>query len=222
MTDTATAERAHAPTDRTRLRRAHERGHYDRATIDAILDAMPLCHIGFSVDGKPAVLPTIQWREGDRVYWHGSSASRMLRAAAGAPVCLTVTIFDGLVLARSAFHHSANYRSVVVYGTAEPVAPEDKARHLDRFMEGLLPGRIAQMRAMTDQEIKATTVLSMPLDEASAKIRTGPPVDDEEDYGDPVWAGVLPFRTQTLAPIPCPRLLDGLEVPDAVRDFKMG
>jgi len=201
-------------TERTRVRRLHERGDFSRETIDAILDATPMCHVGYVIDGKPYVTPTFQWREGDRVYWHGSSASRMLRSAAGAEVCLTVTLLDGLVLARSGFHHSLNYRSVMVFGTAEKVADADKEARLRTFLDGLYPGRWDSLRAMTDQELKATTVLSMPLTEASAKIRTGMPVDDEPDYELPIWAGIIPIHHTLGTPEPDPRNLDDVEMPD--------
>jgi nitroimidazol reductase NimA-like FMN-containing flavoprotein (pyridoxamine 5'-phosphate oxidase superfamily) len=204
-----------APSERARVRRLHERGHYDRATIDAILDAMPLCHVGIVAGGAPVVTPTLQWREGDHVYWHGSAASRMLRAAEGCEVCLTVSILDGLVLARSAFHHSVNFRSVMLFGRAQKVAdPADKAMRLRAFVEGLYPGRWETLRAMTEQELKATTVLTMPIVEASAKVRTGPPKDDEEDYALPIWAGVVPVQLALLAPEPDPRNLPGIEAPE--------
>ncbi len=209
-----------SPTDRTRLRRVYERGHYDRATIDAILDAGLICHVGYSIDGRPYVTPTIYWREGDRVYWHGSSASRMLRKSEGADVCLTVTHLDGLVLARSAFHHSANYRSVMLFGRAEKVVDRDeKLARLKTFVDLLYPGRWEALRPITEQEIKATTLLSIPIEEASAKVRTGPPVDDEEDYALPVWAGTVPMRTVYDRPEPCPRLADGTPLPDHVTEL---
>jgi len=204
-----------APSERARVRRLHERGHYDRATIDAILDAMPLCHVGIVAGGAPVVTPTLQWREGDHVYWHGSAASRMLRAAEGAEVCLTVSLLDGLVLARSAFHHSVNFRSVMLFGRAQKVAdPADKAMRLRAFVEGLYPGRWETLRAITEQELKATTVLTMPIIEASAKVRTGAPIDDEEDYALPIWAGVVPVQLALLAPEPDPRNLPGIEAPE--------
>jgi nitroimidazol reductase NimA-like FMN-containing flavoprotein (pyridoxamine 5'-phosphate oxidase superfamily) len=188
-------ERLLAQTERTRLRRYHERGSRDRDVIASILDATPLCHVGYVIDGKPSVTPSFHWREGDHVYWHGSSASRALRAAEGADVCLTVTLLDGLVLARSAFHHSANYRSVMLFGQATRVAdPDLKLARLRAFVEGLYPGRWETLRPITEQELKATTVLSLPIEEASAKIRTGPPADAEADQGLPIWAGVLPVR----------------------------
>jgi len=209
-----------ADTARTRLRRLHDRGHFDRETIYKILDAMSLCHVGYLVDGKPAVTPTFQWREGDHVYWHGSSASRALRSSEETDVCLTVTLMDGFVLARSAFYHSANFRSVMIYGRATKIIdPEVKIQRLKNFVEALFPDRWDQLRPATTQEIKATTVLSMPIDEASAKIRTGPPGDDEdEDSAWPVWAGVIPSVLQFGEPVPAPRMGD-IAVPDHVRDF---
>lgn len=210
-------------TERTRVRRLHQRGAYDRATIDAILDATPMCHVGYLVDGRPAVTPTFHWREGDRVYWHGSAASRALRAAEGAEVCLTVSLLDGLVLARSAFHHSANYRSVMIFGRAEKVSdPELKTARLRAFLEGLYPGRWSTLRPITDQELKATTVLSLPIEEASAKIRSGPPVDDEEDYALPIWGGVLPIRYAFDATQPDARNLEGVAEPGYARDRSLG
>jgi uncharacterized protein len=215
-------EKPKPPSPRATVKRMHERGHYDRATIDAILDAMPIAHVGYVLEGAPVVTPTLQWREGDHVYWHGSSASRMLRRAEGAAVCLTVTIFDGFVLARSGFHHSVNYRSVMLFGQASRVPDGDKLDRLRTFMEGLFPGRWDGLRPANGQEIKATTMLSMPIQEASAKIRTGPPKDDEEDYALPIWAGVLPLRIQTGAPQPDPRNLPGLASPAGLKDFRIG
>ncbi len=212
-----------APTERTRLRRVHQRGHYDRESIDGILDAGMICHVGYVIDGRPYVTPTIYWREGDRVYWHGSSASRMLRKAEDAEVCLTVTHVDGLVLARSAFHHSANYRSVMLFGRAAKVAdPVDKTNRLKTFVDQLYPGRWEELRPMTEQELKATTILSIPIDEASAKVRTGPPVDDEEDYALPVWAGTVPIGDVYGAPEPCPRLAEGTPLPEHVTALGTG
>lgn len=211
------------PSDRVRVRRLHERGAYDRATIDAILDAGFVCHVGYTIDGSPYVTPTIYWREGDRVYWHGSSASRMLRQTGGAEVCLTVTHVDGLVLARSGFHHSMNYRSAMVFGQATKVEdPDRKAAHLEAFVEGLLPGRWPQLRPMTVQEVKATTLLSLPISEASAKVRTGPPKDDEADYALPVWAGVVPLAMAAAAPQPCPRLDPGTPSPANLNGWAKG
>jgi len=204
-----------APSDRTRLRRSHERGRYDRASLHAVLDATPLCHVGYLMDGKPAVTPTLHWREGDYVYWHGSSASRALRAAEGLDVCLTVTLLDGLVLARSAFHHSVNYRSAMLFGRASIVVdPDEKAEKLKNFVEAIVPDRWDSLRPMTAQEVKATTILSIPIDEASAKVREGGPIDDEDDYALPIWAGTVPFETVAGDPIPDPRNLAGVSVPD--------
>jgi nitroimidazol reductase NimA-like FMN-containing flavoprotein (pyridoxamine 5'-phosphate oxidase superfamily) len=201
-------------TERTRLRRLPKRAHYDRATVHAVLDAGLVCHVGYVIDGQPYVTPTCYWRHGARLYWHGSSASRMLRRLKeGIPACLTVTHIDGLVLARSGFHHSINYRSVMALGTARPVPDADKLAALEDFVEHLLPGRWPELRPPTVQEVKATTVLWMALDEVSAKIRTGPPVDDEEDYALPIWAGVVPLATTVAPPEPDPRVLAGLSAP---------
>lgn len=184
-----------APTPRTRVKRLHEKAAYDADTIKAVLDAQPLAHIGHLIDGAPAVTPTLHWREGDRVYWHGSAASRMIKAATGQPVCLTVTLLDGLVLARSGLEHSVNFRSVMVFGVAEAVMDQAaKARHLEVMMEQMYPGRWAQLRPMTAQELKATAVLSLPISEASAKIGAGMPTDPPEDMDWPVWAGLVGIR----------------------------
>jgi nitroimidazol reductase NimA-like FMN-containing flavoprotein (pyridoxamine 5'-phosphate oxidase superfamily) len=199
------------------------RADYDEDTVHVILDAMPVCHVGYVVDGEPYVTPTLQWREGDRVYWHGSSASRALRKSVGAEVCLTVTLLDGMVMARSAFHHSVNYRSVMIKGMAEKVTdPKAKARHLETMVEQLFPGRWAMLREMSAKEAKATTVLSMPLTEASAKLRPGMPVDDEEDYDLPIWAGVIPVRMEVLAPQDDPRNPAGLTAPAHAHNFRIG
>ncbi len=200
-----------ARTDRSRVKRLHERGRYDFDTVAAILDAGFIGHVGYVIDGKPYVTPTSYWREGDRVYWHGSSASRMLRAAAQpGEVCLTVAHVDGLVLARSAFHHSINYRSVMLFGQAHKVEDEaHKLQALENFVERMVPGRWAQLRPATSQELKATMVLSMQIGEGAAKVRTGNPVDDDEDYGWPVWAGVVPLHTVAAAPADDGRLVAG-------------
>lgn len=197
-----------SPTARSRVKRLPERGRYDFETIAAILDAGFICHVGYVIDGQPYVTPTAYWRSGEHVYWHGSSASRMLRAlAAGVDVCMTVAHVDGLVLARSAFHHSINYRSVMLFGKAEKLEDEgEKAEALEHFVGRLFPGRWTELRPVTSRELKATTVLRMPIVEGSAKIRTGPPKDDEEDYTWPVWAGVLPVRAVLGPPIPDERL----------------
>jgi nitroimidazol reductase NimA-like FMN-containing flavoprotein (pyridoxamine 5'-phosphate oxidase superfamily) len=212
-----------APSERTRVKRLNKRAKYDAETVHGILDAMPVCHVGYIFNGAPYVTPTLQWREGSRVYWHGSSASRMLEACEDAQVCLTVTILDGFVLARAAFNHSCNYRSVMAFGTARKLTdPAEKEQRLKTFTDGLWPGRWDMLRTMTTQELKATTVLSMDLSEVSAKVRSGPPGDDEADYGLPVWAGVIPVRQQMLAPVDDPRLAPGLTPPRHVTDFRIG
>jgi len=210
------------PTQRTTVRRLPKRAAYDRATVEAILDEALHCHLGFAVDGQPYVIPTIHARAADRVYVHGSAASRMLRATgAGIPVCLTVTLVDGLVFARSAFHHSMNYRSVVVLGAARAVVePEEKLAALHAIVEHVAPGRWGTVRPPSEQELRATTVLAVPLDEVSAKLRTGPPLDDEEDYALACWAGVLPLRLAPGAPIPDPRLAPGIVAPASVTDYR--
>ncbi|HEY7692454.1 MAG TPA: pyridoxamine 5'-phosphate oxidase family protein [Gaiellaceae bacterium] len=201
--------------DRTRVRREPQRGVYHRATIDAILDEGLVCHLGFAAEGQPYVIPTLFARIGDEVYLHGSSASRMLRTLhAGVDACLTVTLVDGIVLARSIFNHSINYRSVVVLGRAVAVADAgEKLRALEAFSARLLPGRWADVRAPTATELKATSILRMPLEEASAKVRAGPPKDDEDDYRWPVWAGVIPLALVAGDPVPDPGLEPGFEPP---------
>lgn len=216
------ANQSTAPSERTRAKRMHERASYDKPSLYAILDALPLAHVGYVLDGAPVVTPTLQWREGDHVYWHGSSASRLLRKCEGAQVCLTVSSLDGFVMARSGMHHSANYRSAMLFGAAQKIDdPDEKAERLKNFVDGLFPGRWDILRPATTQELKATTVLGMPIEEASAKVRTGPPGDDEEDYALPIWAGVIPVRTQILPLQPDPRNLDGLEPPDHIVNFNL-
>ena len=174
-------------------------------------------------NGTPYVTPTLQWREGDHVYWHGSSASRMLEACEYAEVCLTVSLIDGFVMARSAYNHSCNYRSLMVFGTARKITDAgEKEQRLKAFTDGLWPGRWDMLRKMTAQELKATTVLALSLEEASAKVRTGPPGDDEEDYALPIWAGVIPVQQQVLAPVDDPRILPGLTPPEHITRFKIG
>lgn len=213
---------AFVPTARSKLNRLPKRGRYDRETIYAILDAGFVCHVGYAIDGQPYVTPTAYWREGDAVYWHGSSASRMLLALEkGAHCCLTVTHLDGLVLARSAFHHSLNYRSVMVFGKAYKVVdPRQKLARLEAFVERMYPGRWAQLRPVNAAELKATTVLGMHLTEASAKLRSGGPVDDEADYALPVWAGVIPVQSVAGAPADDARLAHGIRVPAGLTDLE--
>jgi nitroimidazol reductase NimA-like FMN-containing flavoprotein (pyridoxamine 5'-phosphate oxidase superfamily) len=208
--------------ERVRVRRLPQRGVYEREKVHAILDEGLVCHVGFVVDGQPFVIPTTYARVGDRLYLHGSAASRMLRTlSGGVPVAVTVTLLDGLVLARSAFHHSMNYRSVVALGTArEVVDPVEKRAALDAIVEHVVPGRTADARPPSANEMKATLVLCLPLDEAAAKVRTGPPLDDEEDYARPCWAGVIPLRLQPGAPVDDPRLAAGLAPPAGVRAYR--
>jgi nitroimidazol reductase NimA-like FMN-containing flavoprotein (pyridoxamine 5'-phosphate oxidase superfamily) len=195
------------------------RGDYERETIDAILDEGLVAHLGFSVDGQPYVVPTLHARVGERVYFHGSSASRTVRAlATGMQMCLTVTLLDGLVLARSAVHHSVNYRSVVVLGQARAIVePTEKMTAIEAFTERLIPGRWDEVRGPTAKELKAIQVLALPLDEASAKLRVGPPVDDEEDYALDTWAGVIPLSTVAGEPTPDERLSKGVAPSPAAR-----
>jgi nitroimidazol reductase NimA-like FMN-containing flavoprotein (pyridoxamine 5'-phosphate oxidase superfamily) len=203
------------PTERTGLKRLPQRGVYERDTIYNILDEAFVCHAGFIVNGEPVVLPMAYGRVGNALYLHGSAAGRMLRALArGIPVCVTVTLLDGLVLARSAFHHSMNYRSVVVFGTALVVEDKiAKLKALRSLSEHVMPGRWVEVREPNDAELKQTLVLRLPLTEVSAKIRTGPPIDEETDYNLPVWAGELPLSLVVGEPIADPRLLAGIELP---------
>ena len=195
-------ESARPPSERTRVRRLPRRAAYDRATIDAILDEALVCHLAFAVDGQPYAIPTAFARIDDHVYVHGAAASRMLRAAAGAPICFTVTLVDGLVLARSAFHHSMNYRSVVALGPAEEVVDEaERLAAMRALVERVAPGRWDQIRPPNRQELKATTILRLALSECSAKTRTGPPIDDPEDLALPCWAGVVPLALTRGAPV---------------------
>ena len=212
-----------SPTGRTTLRRLPKRGSFERETVNAILDEGFVCHVGFVVDGQPFVIPTAYGRKGDVLYIHGARASRMQKAlAAGADVCVTVTLVDGLVLARSAFHHSINYRSVVVFGRARVVeSEEEKNAAMEAFTEHIVPGRWADVRWPNAQELAATTVLAIQLSEASAKVRTGPPIDDEEDYALPVWAGVLPLGVEPGAPVPDPRLPEETPLPAYIEQFHL-
>lgn len=211
-------------TERSRVKRLPKRGAYDRATVNAILDAGLLCHVGYVIDGNPYVTPTCYWRKGDHVYWHGSAASRMLETVAeGVPVCLTVSHLDGLVMARSGFHHSVNYRSVMLFGRAELVTdPQAKYDALVDFMERLAPGRWDEIRDATTQEVKGTKVARMEITEGAAKVRTGGPVDDEPDYDLDVWAGVVPVTTVLGAPVPDARLKPGIAAPEYLKHIKIG
>ncbi len=205
----------YTPTDRTRVVRIPDRGKYDAGAVHAILDEGLVCHVGFVVDAQPFVIPTLYARNGAEILFHGSAASRMLRNISdGIRICLTVTLIDGIVMARSAFHHSINYRSVVALGLATQVLDEkEKMAALHVFTERIMAGRWADVRTPTAQELLATTVLRLPLEEVSAKVRSGPPKDDEADYALPIWAGVLPLTLQPGSLVPDPRLLPGLEPP---------
>lgn len=210
------------PTESTRLKRLPKRGSFDRGTINRILDEGLVCHVGFAVDGKTFVIPTGYARAGDKLVIHGSSASRMMRSLSdGIDVCVNVSIIDGLVLARSAFHHSVNYRSVVIFGTAALISDRDeKIEALRLFTDHMVPGRWNDVRWPNDLELKATTVLSLPIDEASAKVRTGGPVDDDEDYELDVWAGVIPIQQLAGDPVPDDRLKTEVEAPDYVLSYR--
>jgi nitroimidazol reductase NimA-like FMN-containing flavoprotein (pyridoxamine 5'-phosphate oxidase superfamily) len=211
----------YTPTPRTRLVREAERAVYDREAAYRILDEGFLCHVGFVVEGQPFVIPTSYGRKDDRLYIHGSAASRMLRQMKEAvPVCITVTLLDGLVLARSIFNHSMNYRSVVVLGKATLVDdPAEKIEALRLLSEHIIPGRWADSRQPNERELKQTSVLLVPIEEFSAKVRVGPPVDDEADYSFPTWAGVIPLEMKTGSPIDDPRLAAKIGVPSYVREY---
>jgi nitroimidazol reductase NimA-like FMN-containing flavoprotein (pyridoxamine 5'-phosphate oxidase superfamily) len=210
------------PTDRTALKRLPKRGHFDRETVYRILDEGFVCHVGFVVDDQPFVIPTSYCRIGDKIYIHGSAASRMLRTLEkGVDVCVTVTLVDGLVLARSAFHHSMNYRSVLILGLASVVEDADeKIQALEAFVEHVVPGRWRDVRQPTQGELNATLVLSLSLVEGSAKVRSGPPLDDEEDYLLPIWAGEIPLRVVAEAPVTDPRTQPDLEAPPYAREYR--
>jgi nitroimidazol reductase NimA-like FMN-containing flavoprotein (pyridoxamine 5'-phosphate oxidase superfamily) len=209
------------PTERTTLKRLPQRASYDHEAVYRILDEGFICHVGFAVEGQPFVIPTSYGRVGDKLYIHGSAASRTLRGLSGGiPVCVSVTLVDGLVLARSAFHHSINYRSVVILGAATVVAAaEEKMTALRAFTEHVIPGRWDDVREPNEQELKGTSVLALPLLEVSAKVRTGPPKDDEEDMTIPVWAGELPLRMTAGLPVDDPHLLAGIRPPAYVTQY---
>ncbi len=210
------------PTERTKVMRYRERGQYDRATINAIIDEALICHVGFDVAGQPYVIPTTHARIDRQLYLHGSVGNRMLKnMKGGIPVCVTMTLVDGLVLARSGMHHSMNYRSAVVLGVAQEVKePTEKLAVLDALVNHVVAGRTADIRRPTPTELKTTTVLSLPIEEASAKVRQGPPIDDEEDYALRCWAGVLPLKLEPGRPIDDPRLGSGIAVPRSVAEYK--
>jgi uncharacterized protein len=210
------------PTERTRVVREPHRGVYDRETIYKILDEGLVCHVGFSAEGQPFVIPTLYARVGDAIYFHGSAASRMLRGASiGIPVCITVTLTDGLVLARSVFNHSMNYRSVVALGQAMLVeAADEKLEALHAFTEKILPGRWEDARQPNEKELRATSILKLPLTEVSAKVRSGPVLDDEEDYALPVWAGIVPLHLQAEAPIRDERCDPAIPVPAYAANYR--
>jgi nitroimidazol reductase NimA-like FMN-containing flavoprotein (pyridoxamine 5'-phosphate oxidase superfamily) len=207
-----------------RVKRRHDRGFYDHATVHAVLDAAALCHVSYVVDGYPYCTPTLFWREGSRLYWHGSNSSRMLRnLSEGEPTCLTVTHLDSLVLARCGFNHSADYRSVMAFGHARIVEdPEEKRRALVMMVDRFFPGRTTQLRASTQKEINATTVVMMDIERASAKIRAKGVADDDEDYALPIYAERLPVRTVIGLPEPCPRLQPGVERPHNHDGYRAG
>ena len=209
---------------RNKVRLMRQRGSYDKRQVYRILNSALLCNVGYVIDGQPYVTPTAFWREQNHLYWHGSSASRALTAQSqGIPVCVTVSHVDGLVVARSGFHSSINYRSVMAFGLASVIEDEDhKRRAMDTYIDRFFPGRATSNRAATSKELQATKLLSMDIDEASAKIRIGQPIDDEEDYALPIWAGVINFKTMIADTIPDPKNLPGLAVPPGVAAYVEG
>ncbi len=211
-------------TARNRVRRLPKRGHYDRDVVNAIIDEALVCHVAFAVDGVPTVIPTLHARRGDSLLLHGATTSRLLQhAAAGNELSIAITLIDGIVLARSVFHHSMNYRSVVIHGAGTLVESDaEKLDALEAFTEHIVRGRWADARLPTKKELKATTVISVPIDIASAKIRTGPPADDDEDYALPVWAGVVPLSLDPGTPIPDPRLTQGIAMPSYLASHRRG
>jgi nitroimidazol reductase NimA-like FMN-containing flavoprotein (pyridoxamine 5'-phosphate oxidase superfamily) len=214
---------SYVPTARTRLARRPQRGRYDKETVHAILDAGLMCHVGYVIDDHPVVIPTLYWRRGERVYWHGSAQGKALRLQVdGAPVCFTVALLDGLILARSAFRHSVNYRSVMAYGLARPVQHEaEKLEAMKGLFERLYPGRWDQIRPPSAAELAAVSVLCLELDEVSAKVKADPPMDGEDDLGRPIWAGVVPLSVQAGTPEACAKLMDGVESPESVAGWRL-
>ncbi|HYP62275.1 MAG TPA: pyridoxamine 5'-phosphate oxidase family protein [Acidocella sp.] len=209
------------PSERARVKRYNHIASYDRDTVHAILDAMPLCHVGYVFKGSPYVTPTLQWRDGDRIFWHGSSASRMLESAEAHDVCVTVSLYDGLVMARSAYNYNINHRSVMIFGKPEKLANEEKEAQLRNFVNKTIPGQWERLRPVLPKELKATTVLTMPITEASAKLRDGH-TDDDDDADFPVWTGIIPVRYEIGAPIANPKNLPGVEMPEEALQFKIG
>lgn len=224
MTPDDHTEPRYPVSERNQVKRRHDRGFYDHATVHALLDAAMLCHVSYVIDGQPFCTPTFFWREGSRLYWHGSSASRMLRNLAdGEPACLTVTHLDSLVLARSGYNHSADYRSVMVFGKARLVEdPQEKERALVMMVDRLVPQRTAGLRPATKQEIKATSVIAMDIEQASAKIRARGVVDEDEDYDLPIYAERIPVTTVLGQPEPCPRLVEGVPRPSTLAGYAAG
>lgn len=218
------ANSSYPVSSRNQVKRRHDRGFYDHATVHRILDSSMLCHVSYAIDGQPYCTPTFFWREGTRLYWHGSSASRMLRnQERGQRVCLTVAHLDSLVLARCGFNHSADYRAVMAFGNAYLVTdPEEKSRALVAMVDRFFPDRTAGLRPSHAQEIKATSFIAMEIEEASAKIRAKGVADDDEDYELPIYAERIPVRTVLGAPEPCPRLLDGVARPETLRGYSEG
>ena len=223
MTEVETTN-SYPVSQRNRVKRLHERGRYDHATVHSLLDASMLCHVSYVIEGQPYCTPTFFWREQSRLYWHGSSASRMLRNQSGGQrVCLTVAHIDSLVLARCGFNHSADYRAVMAFGNAYLVTdPDEKARALVAMVDRFFPDRTAGLRQSTTQEIKASSVIAMEIEEASAKVRSKGVGDDEEDYALPIYAEKIPVHTVLGAPEPCPRLLEGVERPASLRGYSEG
>lgn len=209
------------PSERARVKRYNQIADYDAATIHAILDAMPLCHVGYVFNGAPYVTPTLQWRDGDRIFWHGSSASRMLESAECQEVCVTVSLYDGLVMARSAYNYNINHRSVMIFGRPEKLLDAEKEAQLRHMVNRTIPGQWDRLRPVKPQELKATTVLTMKITEASAKLRSGQP-DDDEDAEFPVWTGVIPVRYEIGAPQANPKNLPDVEMPAEIALFKIG
>lgn len=224
MTPVDTSHPAYPVSDRNQVRRRHDRGFYDHATVHALLDAAMMGHVSYVIDGQPFCTPTFFWREGSRLYWHGSSASRMLRnLTQGEPACLTVTHLDSLVLARSGYNHSADYRSVMAFGKARLVSDsQEKARALVMMVDRLFPNRTEALRPATVQEVKATSVIAMDIEQASAKIRARGVVDEDEDYALPVYAERIPVSVVLGEPEPCPRLPDGVKRPATLAGYTAG